>query len=58
MKCDKCGGESRVVDSRSKKGVTYRRRVCKGCGRVFYTEEVPIGYLEGIEGAEAARKSK
>ena len=39
MKCPKCGGKTRVRDSRSYHGTTRRRRVCLICGGRFSTVE-------------------
>jgi hypothetical protein len=35
----KCGKSTRVVDTRSVKGLKYRRRICN-CGNAFYTKEI------------------
>jgi len=37
--CGSCGGASQVVDSRPKKGYTWRRRKCLDCGRKVTTYE-------------------
>ena len=40
MKCPFCGGESNVIDCRTRKsGYKYRRRRCKECFRTFSTKE-------------------
>lgn len=42
MKCDKCGGELEVTDTRNrKKNVLYRRRKCLVCGYAFSSFEFP-----------------
>lgn len=38
MKCPKCKGETRVIDTRHD-NETMRCRVCKECGHRFYTLE-------------------
>lgn len=40
MTCPKCGGEVTVVDSRSDVETVVRRRRCKECRYVFYTQEI------------------
>lgn len=63
--CDKCGGPTRVRDSRESKdlakipewvpkGTTRRRRVCMNCGHRETTYELPLKLLENIE-AEARK---
>lgn len=39
MDCSRCGGRTKVLDSRSVEEGTFRKRICEGCGRVFYTAE-------------------
>lgn len=40
MKCSKCGGSTKVLDSQSdEQGSVYRKRVCTSCDCTFYTEE-------------------
>lgn len=40
MICSKCGGDTKVIDSR-KNGVTVvRRRYCARCGKTFFTQEI------------------
>jgi transcriptional regulator NrdR family protein len=39
MRCPKCGGATRVVDSRKVEGSCYRRRVCTRCEEVVETRE-------------------
>ena len=40
MKCPKCGGQTKVTESRLWGNTTLRRRKCLGCGRIFITEEL------------------
>lgn len=47
MKCPLCGEQSKVMESREWHGTMLRRRKCKACGQLFYTEEVEIEYVEG-----------
>lgn len=39
MNCPKCGGNTKVTDSRSDSKSVHRRRKCILCGNVFYTAE-------------------
>ncbi|WP_418461870.1 hypothetical protein [Frisingicoccus sp.] len=44
MKCPKCNGETRIINSRLKEwNEVYRRRKCLGCGFRFSTMERIIG---------------
>ena len=40
MICPKCGGRSKVKDSRPADDGTYRRRECLACGHLFTTYEI------------------
>lgn len=40
MVCEICGGKSGVIDTISQDDAVYRKRKCKECGHIFYTEEV------------------
>lgn len=40
MKCPICNGKTTVLESRSSGKTKYRRRHCKECGQVLYTEEL------------------
>ena len=49
MKCEKCGGISRVDLCRKKdNGSIYRRRKCMECGNRWTTIELPVEYMKGI----------
>lgn len=39
MICAECGARAKVIESRSIEEGTFRKRMCTGCGRVFYTAE-------------------
>lgn len=39
MKCSRCGGDSDVLQTRTRKAGTYRRRVCASCGLRWSTLE-------------------
>lgn len=39
MKCAECGARAKVIESRSIEEGTFRKRMCTGCGRIFYTSE-------------------
>lgn len=45
MRCPKCQGKMRIVDSRGKR-IVYRRRVCVNCKNVIITEEKPAAEQE------------
>ena len=47
MMCPKCGGDTRVVDSRSD-GRRIRKRKCCDCGKTFHTIEVIISDEAGV----------
>ena len=40
MICHKCGGSTKVLDSRSKDGSIRRKRTCTNCTTSFWTLEV------------------
>lgn len=40
MDCVKCGGATRIIDTRRVDHVTYRTRKCLECEHKFYTKEV------------------
>lgn len=41
IKCPQCGSEKYHIDcSRKYQGTTFRRKVCKECGKKFFTKEV------------------
>lgn len=44
MICPKCGGDTRVGDTRyeEKENEIFRRRVCKNCSNEFFTVEFGI----------------
>lgn len=42
MKCLKCGGDTRVDESRSNGYIRIRARICKRCGYAFTTKEEPV----------------
>ena len=43
MRCHKCKGESRVIDSvHTSDNENYRKRKCLECGRIFYTCEYMV----------------
>lgn len=48
MNCPECDGKTGVKDSRQIEMNVYRRRVCKGCGYKFYTEETEIEDTSGF----------
>ncbi len=41
MQCNKCGGTTRVIETRvTKKGAPWRRRKCEQCANKTYTVEI------------------
>ena len=41
MRCPKCGkGRVKVILTRQNADKTFRKRECRKCGYIFYTEEV------------------
>ena len=42
MRCPRCGGMSKVEDSRADDGIRIRRRMCQECKRSFYTGEIVL----------------
>lgn len=42
MQCSRCGGDTKVSESRPSDTHVYRRRKCLNCGYVMYTEEVEL----------------
>lgn len=49
MKCPICGEQSKVMESRDSGKTIIRRRKCKACSQIFYTEEVAIDYYDGCQ---------
>ena len=48
MICSKCGGVLEVIETREKNNIVIRRRRCKACGKLFYTSETGMDYVEGM----------
>lgn len=46
MTCIKCGGNTKVIDSSYLVDSVTRKRKCKACGHVFFTEELRVA--EGV----------
>ena len=42
MTCPNCGGDTKVIDSRSNIDHVIRRRKCRECGHCFYTIETDV----------------
>lgn len=49
MKCPICGEQSKVMESRDGGKTVIRRRKCKACSQIFYTEEKRIDYYDGCQ---------
>lgn len=42
MFCPECNNRTLVIDSRTVDDTVGRKRKCKVCGHVFYTEEIEV----------------
>lgn len=55
MICPECEGKTKVIDSRVVEENVFRKRECKECGKIIYTEETEIeddvvrAYLSAIK---------
>lgn len=50
MNCDKCLGKTTVIETTSTEDfITYRRRKCKVCGRVFCTKEIECSDFDAAD---------
>lgn len=49
MLCPKCGGVTRVEETRDANDQIVRRRVCKVCKHRFMTAETVIEFSVGLE---------
>lgn len=61
MTCARCGGGTRVIDSRPVEGdpgVIRRRRQCEGCGRRFHTWESTLNPIRHRANARAAKRRR
>lgn len=47
MYCRECGGKTIVIESRSIEEGTFRKRRCRGCGRMLYTSEYEDHWDDG-----------
>lgn len=56
MTCPICGGETKVVDSRSELDCVYRRRRCLDCEYRFTTREIEDDLLKRLEPSKKQRK--
>lgn len=54
MRCPKCGGRTKVKDSRIRKEKVTRKRECKRCGAKFKTFERLFGVVVTLEKYETA----
>lgn len=57
MECIKCGGKTKVKESRPFAGTRYRKRLCLKCGKIFWTSEEPASGSE-VKEMMAANKMK
>lgn len=44
MTCSDCGGHTKVMDTVTIANEVYRRRRCLNCNKLFFTEEIDVGY--------------
>ena len=56
MTCPICGGETKVVDSRSEPDCVHRRRVCVKCKYSFMTNEIEDDLRKRLEEFKKKRK--
>lgn len=42
MYCPECNNKTRVIDSRVVEDVVVRKRKCKECGYILFTEEIEV----------------
>lgn len=56
MTCPICGGETKVVDSRSELDCVHRRRVCVKCKYSFMTNEIEDDLRKRLEEFKRQRK--
>lgn len=47
MFCELCGDKTKVVDSASDGSMVVRKRKCKVCSHIFYTQEIDFCYYDG-----------
>lgn len=55
MRCPFCYSKTTVVESRTVRDSTIRRRKCLVCHRLFYTEESFIEYADGLNSLSKTR---
>lgn len=48
MLCPECNNKSQTIDSRIVELNVFRKRRCKECGHIFYTEEIEIDDIETV----------
>lgn len=58
MKCDKCKGESKVMNVAKDTDGIYRIRECKSCGNRFCTVERKFNDSDGYEAIKQIRNLK
>jgi transcriptional regulator NrdR family protein len=58
MKCEKCGSDTKVRESRPREGTIRRRRRCVKCSHKFTTEEVIIIPVQKPKPKPAPKKPK
>lgn len=49
MNCPKCGGSTKVVDSRTNCESTRRTRKCHDCGYTYPTVELEVDLAENLD---------
>lgn len=58
MKCPKCGGKSKVIDTRHNNTKTFRKLKCIECGNLYFTKEEVTEYREIVTDWRANERKK
>lgn len=58
MECLECESKTAVMESITYAGTVYRRRKCKTCKHIFWTEELEVMNMLGVREALAFKKDK
>lgn len=56
MTCPICGGETKVIDSRSEPDCVQRKRICLDCKYSFTTSEIEDDLRKRLEELKKQRK--
>ncbi len=52
MKCNRCEGSTKVVDTRYRNGMVIRRRECTACKHRYSTKEIEVRVIKEIKKAK------